>query len=69
MPADVGVVASSLVVPIGLLFQEKLVSRMTALIDLADDTGRRNKGIKPLSDLPGVRAEACSGAGGSVSNA
>lgn len=36
--------ASSLVVSIGLLFQEKLVSRITALIDLADDMGRRNKG-------------------------
>lgn len=60
---------SSLVVSVGLLFQEKLVSRITALIDLADDMEGRNKGIKPLSDLPGVRAEACSRAGGSVSNA
>lgn len=61
--------SASLVVPIGLLFQEKLVSRITDLINLADNLGRRNKGIKPLSDLPGVRAEACSRAGGSGSNA
>lgn len=61
--------ASSLVVSIGLLFQERLVSRIAALIDLADDMGRRNKGIKPLSDLPGVRAEACSRTGCSVCNA
>lgn len=60
---------SSWVVSIGLLFQEKWVSRVIASIDLADDMGRRNKGIKPLSDLPRVRAEACSRAGGSMSNA
>lgn len=42
---------SSLVVSIGLLFQGELVSRIPALIDLADDMERRNRGIKPLSDL------------------
>lgn len=53
----------------GLLFQEKVVSGIRALIDLAGSVGRGSEGTKPARDVPGVGAEARGGAGGSAPDA
>lgn len=58
-----------MVVSMGLLFQEKVVSGIRALIDLAGSVGRGSEGTKPARDVPGVGAEARGGAGGSAPDA